>query len=249
MVLIKNTEFVCIDCEATGLDLDDDRIVEVAVVRFTLTEELNHLETLVDPERPIPAASMEIHHITDGMVAGKPKISDVLPTVLRLIGNRIIVGHGIEFDINMIANEAKRHNIPCTIKSARFFDTLRLARQYGGSPTNSLERLREHFNIPEEGAHRAMNDVRVNMEVFKQLIKTYKTIEQIFDILAKPIRLKSMPFGKHRGRAMKEVPIEYLQWVSNKDFDKDLIYSIRWELKRRTQTKDFSQSSNPFHGL
>jgi DNA polymerase-3 subunit epsilon len=172
-----------------------------------------------------------------------------LPSLFKLIGTHIIVGHGIQFDIQILMAEAKRHAIPCKIGQNRFLDTLRMARLYGESPVNSLEYLRKHFNIPLEGAHRAMSDVIVNTEVFKQLLKRYKTMDHLFEVLSKPILMDTMPLGKHKGRPMKEVPLTYLQWAAHKDFDQDLLYSIRTELKKRKKGNQFSQVNNPFLNL
>ncbi len=127
------------------------------------------METLVNPECEIPQPSIAIHHITQEMVQEKPTIAQVLPQILQLIGNHIIVGHGVGFDIDMLALAADRHGIPCKIRQNLYLDTLRMARLYGECPINSLEYLRKHFNIPLEGAHRAMSDVIVNIEVFKLL--------------------------------------------------------------------------------
>lgn len=241
--------FICLDCETTGLDTIADRIIEVAVVKFDFSTFLDQYETLIDPEYPISEASIAIHHITPDMVMGQPRIQAILPSLLEIIGNHIIVGHGIQFDIDLLANAADRAGIPHTLKRNRTLDTLRLARLYGESPTNSLEQLRQHFNIPHEGAHRAMNDVIVNIEVFKYLARRYKSTDQLFDALSKPIQMKTMPLGPHKGRLMKEIPIEYLRWAVHKNFDQDLIYSIRLELKRRKSGNQFSQSANPFANL
>ncbi len=241
--------FVCIDCESTGLDPEKDRIIEVAAARFTFQEILQQYETLVDPECHIPETSQEIHKISQEMIAGKPKIREVLPRLLDLINGHIIVGHGIGFDITLIANEAKRFQIPTKITEQPQIDTLRLARLYGESPVNSLERLRQHFNIKPEGAHRAMSDVIVNIEVFKQLTRNFNTTSQIFKTLLKPIKLKQMPLGKHKGRRFEEIPLEYLLWAEKKDFDQDLLFSIRSEIRSRRRGNQFEQVSNPFSGL
>lgn len=241
--------FVCIDCESTGLDPEKDRIIEVAAALFTFQEILQQYETLVDPECPIPESSQEIHKISQEMIAGKPKIREALPRLLDLINGHIIVGHGIGFDIALIANEAKRFQIPTKIASQPHIDTLRLARLYGESPVNSLERLRQHFNIQPEGAHRAMSDVIVNIEVFKQLTKNFHSTGQIFKTLQKPIKLRLMPLGKHKGRRFEEIPLEYLLWAEKKDFDQDLLFSIRSEIRNRRRGNQFEQASNPFSGL
>lgn len=246
---LEKQKFVCIDCETTGLDIQQDRIIEVAVMCFDAEHVYDQMESLINPECPISELSITIHHITPDMVEGKPTIDQVLPEVLKLIGNHIIIGHGVNFDIEMLAVAAERHGVPCRIRNNRFLDTLRMARLYGDSPVNSLEYLRKHFNIPLEGAHRAMSDVIVNKEVFKFLAKRFKTTEQLFEVLSRPILMHTMPLGKHKGRPLKEIPLQYLQWIANKDFDQDLLFSVRTELKRRKKGNLFNQASNPFSNL
>lgn len=241
--------FVCIDCETTGLDLEKDAIIEVAVTKFSLDAIIDQFETLIDPRRDIPQESIQIHHITAEMIEGKPLIQEMLPAILELVGRHIIVGHGVKFDIEMLARSAERHQISHKIRNNRFIDTLRMARSYGESPINSLEQLRKHFNIEPEGAHRAMSDVIVNMGVFRHLCRDYRSVEEIFNMLARPILMKTMPLGKHKGRLLREIPLDYLQWAANKEFDQDLIFSIRSELKRRKKGNLFTQAANPFNDL
>ncbi|NGX37403.1 MAG: DNA polymerase III PolC-type [Chlamydiae bacterium] len=249
MNLIEKEVFLCLDCETTGLDPQNNRLIEIAVVTFTFEKILDTYETLIDPKCPIPQETILIHHISDDMVSGKPEASSILPKVLKMIGNHIIVGHGIQMDIAFILQECKRACIPCNIHENAFLDTLRMARLYGESPVNSLERLRQHFNIAEEGAHRAMSDVIVNIEVFKYLSQKFKTTKELQKRLEKPILLKAMPLGKHKGRRFSDIPIEYLHWAAHKDFDQDLLYSIRSELKMRKKGQKFHQASNPFADL
>lgn len=246
MPQLKTHTFVCIDCESTGLDPKNDRIIEVAAVKFTLDATLGEFESLIDPQVEIPANSIAIHHITQEMVQGKPTIDKVLGELFELIGPHPLIGHGVKYDIDILAHHAERCNMPCHLRQNLFFDTLRLARLYGESPSNSLETLRQHFNIAEEGAHRAMSDVVVNIQVFKKLSQHFRTLEQIIEALSRPIQMKNMPLGKHKGRPMKEIPVEYLRWAANQDFDDDLLYSLRSELNRRKKGNSFIQSANPF---
>ncbi len=249
MGLISQEVFVCVDCETTGLDTTKDRIIEIAAVKFTFNGIIDSKETLVNPEMTIPAESITIHNIAQEMVEGKPKIAEVLPEFLKFIGRHIIVGHGIPFDIAIITKEAERSQIPCKIGRNPFVDTLRLARLYGESPVNSLEILRRHFNIEEQNAHRAMSDVQVNIEVFKKLSQKFKTTKELLSRLEKPILLKNMPLGQHKGRLFKEIPLQYLLWAAGKNFDQDLLYSIRREIKQRKNENGFNRSSNPFSTL
>lgn len=246
---ISEAVFVCIDCETTGLDPEHDRIIEVAAAVFDSKSIFQQFEALIDPKRDIPDTSIVFHGITVDMIAGKPHIEDVLPTLLKMVDDHVIIGHGISFDIDVIARAAERANIPCSIRNNIFLDTLRMARLYGESPVNSLEQLRKHFNLDFEEAHRAMNDVLVNIGVFRNLTKPYKTTLDIVDALSRPIYMKVMPLGKHKGRPLKELPISYLSWAVRQDYDDDLIFSLKTEIKRRRSGNHFGQSTNPFMDL
>ncbi len=246
---LDNETFICLDCEATGLNIEAEEIVEIAVVKFNFNEILEEYETLVDPCRLIPPESMAVHHITDEMVKGKPKIEHVLPKVFEMLGSYPIMGHNIAFDLNLIMSSARKRNIPCPINLQNSIDTVRLARLHGESASNKLEDLRKHFNIPDEGAHRAMNDVIVNIKVFKYLAKNFKSKDEIMKRLREPILMRMMPLGKYKGKLFKELPIDYLHWASHQDFDKDLLYSLQDEKKKRQKKKPFLDSCNPFADL
>lgn len=249
MRFLHKTELVCLDVESTGLSVETDRIIEVGAVRFCQEQVLDEFETLINPECLIPKESQLIHNISDEMVAGKPLMKEILPQLHAFIGDRVIMGHGIKYDIDMLNMEAQRAGLDLTFGAYGTIDSLRLARLYGQSPSNSLTILRQHFNIEAEGAHRALSDVLVNCQVFVRLTKEFRSIEQIEQTLKRPIQMKNMPLGKHKGRPMRELPIEYLRWASHQEFDQDLLFSIRTELQRRKKGNDFAQVANPFASL
>lgn len=249
MTLLNKATYVCLDCEFTGLDLEKDRIIELAAIRFNFSEILEEFDKLVKPDCPISEEAFAIHRISVEMVENKPPLEAVLPDFLAFVGRDIVVGHGLGSDFEMLTRAAERAKIPCTLRQRPYIDTLRLARLYGDSPNNSLQKLAHHFNIPTDPAHRALNDVKMNIEVFKYLVARYKTIEQIMDILSRPIQMKFMPLGKHKGRPFSEIPLQYLKWAAHMDFDQDLLYSIGLELKKRKKGGGFREAANPFSEL
>lgn len=248
-MLLSKASFVCLDCEFTGLDLEKDRIIEVAAIRFTFSTFEAEFDELVKPNCPISAEALAIHHISAEMVERKPPVEVILPKFFAFIGREILVGHGINSDIEMLERAATRAGISSPLRRRPYIDTLRLARLYGDSPNNSLQKLADHFNIPTDPAHRALNDVKMNIEVFKHLVAKFKTLEQVMEVLSRPIKMKFMPLGKHKGRLFSEIPLQYLQWASHADFDQDLLYSIRLELKKRKKGEGFSQATSPFADL
>ncbi len=246
MTLLKDLVFVCLDCETTGLDVKKDRIIEFAAVRFTFNEVLDSMESLIDPEREVSSESQRIHHISDAMLKNQPKFADVFPKIKSFFKKGdFIVGHSVGFDLQVLAQESDRLG-DCFAEDYSVIDTLRLAKEYGDSPNNSLESLAKHFNVPFQVNHRAMKDVEININIFKHLCKRFKTIEQVRQTLSKPIKMKYMPLGKHKGRLFSEIPYAYLQWASRMDFDDDLLFSIRQELKNRQKGMSFAQVNNPF---
>lgn len=249
MTLLQDEVFVCFDVESTGLDYNKDRIIEMAAIKFTLKENLDRFHSLINPEISIPPDSQKIHHISDDMVSDKPSIATILPSFCEFLGDYPIIGHGISFDISILQTAIQKSHLSISLEKKVVIDTLRLARLYGESPSNSLDVLRQHFNIPFEGSHRAMNDVIINIQVFKQLTKKFKTVSELLQCLKKPILMKMMPLGKYKGRLFKEIPLDYLLWARRQKFDQDLRYSIQTEIHKRRSMENFSKATNPFHDL
>ena len=249
MGLIHKDTFVCLDCETTGLDPETDKIIEVAATAFTFENTFDSYETLVDPGCAISEASMAIHHITDEMVQGKPKIQEVLPPLLKVVDKCIVIGHGIQLDIAFLYKAAKQFQIPSVLPNLVTIDTLRLARLYGESPTNSLEKLREHFNIESEGAHRAMNDVIVNIEVFKHLASHFKTTEQLLERLKRPIALRVMPLGKQKAAPSQKFLLNICSGLRTKILTRISYFLSAPNSADGRKGTQFSQASNPFSSL
>lgn len=246
---ISREIFVCIDCEATGLEIGKDEIIEIAICKFSLDETFETFETLIDPKISIPDEISQLIQITNDMVIGKPTIEDVLDIVIKITAKHVIVGHNVLFDIGIIDRALEKHGKKERLKDNPFIDTVRLARLCADSKSNKLENLRKHFNIEEEGAHRAMNDVLVNIQLFKYLARSFSSSKDILSRLKNPILLKNMPLGKYKGLPFREVPLKYLLWAKHQNFDQDLLYSIETEIKRRKKTQSFAESSNPFKDL
>lgn len=87
---------IFLDTETTGFSpLRGDRIVEIGIVD---ANGRTLLETLVNPQRPIPWQARNVHGISDEMVRGMPTIEDVMPQVLAVITNQQVVIYNSSFD-------------------------------------------------------------------------------------------------------------------------------------------------------
>ena len=126
---------------------------------------------LVNPECKIPYYATKVNGITDDMVKHSKTFDKVLPDFLDFIGDSILVGHNIHaFDMKFLYRECRK--LYGQTLTNNYIDTLWLAR-------NRLPRLAHHrlvdlanyFSISTVGAHRALNDCRMNQKVYERLCK------------------------------------------------------------------------------
>lgn len=164
-------DYVVFDFETTGISSETDDIVEISAVRAAGGRITDEFSTLVNPGRPIPYSASMVNGITDDMVKDSPSVRDALTDFLKFAGDAVLVGHNIRtFDMKFLCRYA-RDFWGLTIGND-YIDTLQLARAY--LPQLGHHRLTDlavHYGISAEGAHRALNDCRMNQMVFEQLAK------------------------------------------------------------------------------
>ncbi|MFJ8855173.1 exonuclease domain-containing protein [Streptomyces sp. NPDC102437] len=113
-VALVDPDVVVLDTETTGLHAEA-RIVEIAVLS-SAGDVL--LDTLLNPEEPIPEDASQIHGITDSDVSGAPTFSQVLPTLVRLLeGKRCLIYNDV-YDINRLRHELTLHHLECAGQAA-----------------------------------------------------------------------------------------------------------------------------------
>lgn len=164
-------DYVVFDFETTGISSETDDIVEISAVRAAGGRITDEFSTLVNPGRPIPYSASMVNGITDDMVKDSPSVRDALTDFLKFAGDAVLVGHNIRtFDMKFLYRYAR--NFWGRTIGNDYIDTLQLARAY--LPQLGHHRLTDlaiHYGISAEGAHRALNDCRMNQMVFEQLAK------------------------------------------------------------------------------
>ena len=153
---ISKKRFVAFDLETTGLS-QDSSIVEIGAVRVengVITEEF---QQLIDPCFHIPYEASAVNHITDDMVAGMPKIYEVLPAFLSFVGDDVLVAHNAAFDIRILSNVCLQNRFKVPEDA---FDTMSLARYYPEAVNKKLGTLAKAAGIVNPAAHRALGDAQ-----------------------------------------------------------------------------------------
>lgn len=160
-------DYVVLDVETTGLNYHYDAIVEIGCIRFRNNKEVARFNTLINPNMPIPAPATEIHNITDEMVKDAPYIDEKLQDLLNFIGDDVVIGHNIGFDIRFVINACLWAFIP--YQKFKAIDTLALARKYISKidiTDYSLDTIRQFLHI-DQPAHRALNDCCASAKLYQ----------------------------------------------------------------------------------
>ena len=166
---IKDATYCILDIETTGLEAKNDKITELAVIKYKDGKIIDQFETFVNPEISIPVNITELTGITDAMVKDARKIEAIIPDFLDFIGSdSILVAHNAEFDMGFIKHNVNILNLEMNNK---YLDTLALARMlYMELSRFSQGVIAKHLKIKVEIAHRAMDDVKVLSEIFKHML-------------------------------------------------------------------------------
>ncbi len=161
--------YVVFDLETTGISIQRDTIIEISAVKVVSGSVADEFSTLVNPRRHIPAGATAVNGITDAMVASAPELPEVMEQFLEFIGNDILVGHNIHtFDTNFVY-DAALELLGIELRND-YVDTLYMARQcLPQLAHHTLADVAGHFRIATDGAHRALNDCRMNQQIYEQM--------------------------------------------------------------------------------
>lgn len=167
-------ELTCVvfDTETTGLNPATDSVVQIAAVRVVNGKRVERevFDTLVDPKRPIPPASTDVHGISDTMVVGAPEIDEAGRQFHRFAEGAVLVAHNAPFDMEFLRRQeagiGKAFDHPV-------LDTVLLsAVVFGQLEEHTLDALtaRLGITIPEAARHTAIGDTIATADAFLKLV-------------------------------------------------------------------------------
>ena len=164
-------EYVALDLETTGLNSQQDQIIEVGAVKFLEGRVLDTFHSVVNPYRPLPAFIQRLTGISQGEVNSAPPFAVVAGEVEEFVGTSPLVGHNIAFDQAFLAS----HGLDLGNVAYDTWDLaailLPIARDY------SLSRLAHELGIEHPQPHRALADAQVTCRVFLALLERLQGLD------------------------------------------------------------------------
>lgn len=171
-------DLVALDLETTGLDIEQDSIIEIGAVRLRDGKIDEEFGVLVNPGFVIPAETTHITGIHQDDLRHAPLLTDVLPQVSDFVGNAPVIAHNVAFDMGFMRRFGiLKQNLP--------LDTVELASiLLPRVPRYGLSSLAEHFDIDLENAHRALDDARATAFLYWHLWEKMLSLppELLFEI-------------------------------------------------------------------
>ena len=157
--------YVSLDLETTGLDSDQDSIIEIGAVKFQRGRVLETYQTLVNPYRQIPPFVQRLTGIPQSSVDRAVPFAAVAVELQEFIGALPIVGHNISFDLKFLAS----HGMSLGNESYDTWDLVSILMPYCRS--YSLLNLAQELGAVHSRPHRALSDAQATQMVFDSLLE------------------------------------------------------------------------------
>lgn len=214
--------YFLVDTETTGVGTND-AVCEVAWAQ--IDEDFNvliHGDSLINPGKPIHYAASAVNGITDAMVADALTLQDYF----NLMGNPlfgddvVLVAHNAQFDYRFLKSVCQGETRTlCTLKVAR--------RLYPDAANHKQATLAAMLGIEvaREKAHSADGDLYVLLQLIKRMCADKGLgLSELLHIQSIPLIQTKIPFGKHKGTKLSDLPKSYVSWLLEKatNLDPDL---------------------------
>lgn len=226
-------DYTVVDLETTGLSPSCDEIIECAAIRVRGGRIVEEFQSLIHPSIPVSEFIAELTGITNEMLDGQPDIAEILPGFIDFIGDDVILGHNIGFDINFIYDTVNR--ILDRVFGNDFVNTVRVAKKaVPGLSHYRLSDLCAHFGIDSSAAHRALNDCRMTHAIYQRMCASFSSESAFQDLFERKASGKS-PCRKLDARMIvAQVPEAEID-SSNPLFGKEVVFTGTLEAFKRRE--------------
>lgn len=160
---LKNDNiFVAVDVETTGLSPIYNELIEVSAIKYNGSNKIDTFSTLIRPKASIPYKITEITGITNDMVYDAPEVEEVMPELVKFIGESPIVAHNAKFDYSFLQNYSNN-----SFTKNKLIDTVKLGREmFPELQNHRLGTIAKYIGVTEDGYHRAEFDCECCAKIY-----------------------------------------------------------------------------------
>ncbi len=243
-----------IDLETTGINLGIDRIIEIAIIKILPDGTKSIKRKLINPEKPIPPASTELHGITDEMVKDAPTFKQVSQELKQMLDGCDLAGYNSNrFDIPLLMEEFLRAQVDFDMRNRKLLDVQNIFHKM--EPRTLGAAYRFYCNKNLDGAHSAEVDAHATYEILQAQVQRYPGLGTNIDSILKMIGedlivdfarrfvmengVEVFNFGKFKGRVVADVlksEPQYYDWMMKGDFPQHTKQKLT-EIYTRTMLK------------
>ena len=240
-----------LDIEATGDQINKDRIVEIGMIKVNPDGSEETYEKRINPEIPIPLNISEIHGIYDLDVKDCPKFKELSIEIKNFIGDSDLCGfNSNKFDVPMLEEEFIRAGVKSEFETKKLVDVQNIFHKMEKRTLAAAYMF--YCNKEMENAHSAMYDARATLEVLKAQTTKYNDLENNIPYLSDFSKLNKdsldyagriilnedkeavINFGKHKGKLVNfvfEKEPGYYSWILKGDFSQNtkMCFKNLWE--------------------
>lgn len=161
---ISLDEYVILDVETTGLDAYRDKIIQISAIKYDAQGKMiKCYNTYVNPGISIPASVSRINHITDDLVSGAPYAEEVADDFLAFVGNNVVVGYNVTFDLKFLNN-----TFDGAFSGCQYVDALSIARKRFDLPNYRLQTVANFAGFRSDEFHNSLVDCEAVAAVLRR---------------------------------------------------------------------------------
>ncbi len=207
-----------VDLEMTGLDVEKDRVIEVAVVRGEGPEVRRELSSLVKIDAPpISKRAAKVTRITMEMLADQPSFDEIAGAVREIVEGAVVVAHNVPYDMGFLHREMDLAQTP--FPPPVNVDTLLMARRLFAFRRNDLPAVCKALDLPFAPRHRALADARATFGLYHRMLEILDpegqvTVGELIELVGalapnSPLRLQQRKLLREGFRDRRTVVIDY----------------------------------------
>lgn len=234
---------VVLDLETTGVWVEKDRIIEIAMIRLLPSGERETFHSRVNPLIPIPPAVQKLTGISDADVKEAPVFEDIARDVAAFLDGADLAGFNVDkFDIPLLEREMNDAGVAFSSAGRKVYDAQKVFHLNEKRDLTAAYAF--YCGKPLAGAHSALADTEATLEILSSQVERYSSGSDVIDSLDQ-FQYREQPeffdadrrfrwwngelymmFGKYaRKESLREIAKKdpgYLAWMQGKDFSEDV---------------------------